>query len=306
MKAVVITIEHAATECRKAADAFERVVHELPADPGPEVLDVFRAAERAFRHVREEVLPQLDAVVDHDNDPHLQRKVHDLWSTVLSHGPNETRSAVRAQFGAYADLPKAREVTGAMSDLMDGMFCGVELPELAANLRHVAAYLRTKHPLNFKEAAPSAVQIGDVIVGPKYNATIKDSNVGAVSIGHNAVATGNVRVNVAAGALTQEEHRASIQSMQAALVQDQDALDRLDARLFEALGQFLRLAREIQVGVGNLAETQTKMKATLDEVWAQHAAKGLRSTGLPKTLEIAAAIAKHPAMTEVVKKLLSE
>ena len=43
---------------------------------------------------------------------------------------------------------------------------------------------------------------------------------------------------------------------------------------YEALGQFLRLAREFQVEQQTLREVQAKMKETMDDVWTQHAAAG--------------------------------
>jgi len=104
--------------------------------------------------------------------------------------------------------------------------------------------------------------------------------------------------------LTQEQHRRSIADAQAAAIRDQDALDKLDSRMFEALNQFLRLARDIQVGQKSIVEIQTKMKDTLDEVWAQQVAKGMKPQLLPKTLEVAGAIASSPIMVAVAKKLL--
>ncbi len=53
-----------------------------------------------------------------------------------------------------------------------------------------------------------------------------------------------------------------------------------------------------------MAEVQAKMKETLDDVWAQQAAKGMKPGLLPKSLEIAGAIATNPVMFEVAKKLL--
>lgn len=108
-----------------------------------------------------------------------------------------------------------------------------------------------------------------------------------------------------AGLFRQEEHRASIKEAQTALVRDQDALDQLDERLYEALGQFLRLAREIQVEQQSLSASQAKMKDTLDEVWAQHAARGLRTQTIPNTLEFAKTLLKNPVMAEVLKSLLA-
>lgn len=74
--------------------------------------------------------------------------------------------------------------------------------------------------------------------------------------------------------------------------------------MFEALNQFLRLARDIQVEQKGLADVQAMMKTTLDEVWAEQTAKGMRPQVLSKTLGVAGAIASNPIMVEVAKKLL--
>ena len=46
------------------------------------------------------------------------------------------------------------------------------------------------------------------------------------------------------------------------------------------------------------------MKATLDEVWAQQEAKGMKSKLLPKGLEVVEVLAKSPITAEIAKKLL--
>lgn len=135
----------------------------------------------------------------------------------------------------------------------------------------------------------------------KYTTNISNSTVGAAAIGTGATATGTV--TVATERPTQAEHREAVAAAQGALVADQDAIDELDARMFEALNQFLRLARDIQVEQKSLAEVQARMKDTLDEVWAEHAARGMKPQLLPKTLESSGAIATNPVMVEVAKKL---
>jgi hypothetical protein len=144
---------------------------------------------------------------------------------------------------------------------------------------------------------------GDVHMGSKFTTNITGSTVGAFAQGNHAVATGTVTVG-AAGSVTQEQHKAAMANAQTALVRDQDALERIDDRLYEALGQFLALARKIQVEQQGLAEVQEKMKTTLDEIWAQQAAKGMKPQMLPKTLEVVKALMDNPVMGEVTKKLL--
>jgi hypothetical protein len=140
-------------------------------------------------------------------------------------------------------------------------------------------------------------------MGSKITSTITGSTIGAVGIGNQAHTTGTVTIG-SPGLMSQDQHRTAIKEAQAALVHDQDALDQLDGRLYEALGQFLRLAREIQVEQKSVVDVQLKMKDVLDEVWAQQEVKGFRPQVLPKTLEVAEALVKNPAMAAVVKKLL--
>jgi hypothetical protein len=148
-------------------------------------------------------------------------------------------------------------------------------------------------------AHPRLVVNAEVMnMGDKY--TITGSNiVGAVGPG---ATTGSVTVTTQTP--TQEQHRKAVVDTQTALVRDQDALDKLDSRMFEALNQFLRLARDIQVEQKSLGEVQAQVKATLDDVWAEQAAKGMKPQLLPKALEVAGAIATNPIMAEVAKKLI--
>ena len=144
---------------------------------------------------------------------------------------------------------------------------------------------------------------GDTHMGSTFTTNITGSTVGAFAQGHGAVATGHVTIG-ATESLTQEQHKTAISAAQTALVHDQDALEQIDDRLYEALGQFLTLARKIQVEQQSLVEVQRLMKATLDDVWAQQEAKGMKPKLLPKTLEVAESLLKSPAMAEVAKKLL--
>jgi hypothetical protein len=152
-------------------------------------------------------------------------------------------------------------------------------------------------------ASSAAHHHGDMIMGSKFTTNITGSTVGAFAQGDHAVATGTVTIG-AAGSVTQEQHKAAVAKAQSALVRDQDALERIDERLHEAFTQFLTLARKIQVEQQSLAETQAKMKATLDEVWAAQVAKGMKPQALPKTLEVVKALMENPVMGEVTKKLM--
>ena len=133
-----------------------------------------------------------------------------------------------------------------------------------------------------------------------YNVSVSGPTVGAFAVGDHAVATGHVTVG-APDAVTQEQHKAAIKEAQKALVDDEDQCGPL---VHDALGQFLRVAREVQVEQQSIANVQAKMKETLDEVWAQQAAKGLRPLALPEGLKVIGELAKIPVMSEVVKALL--
>ena len=141
-------------------------------------------------------------------------------------------------------------------------------------------------------------------MGSKFTTNISgDTKIGAFGQGDNITVNGNLTVG-APGPLTQEQHKTVISAAQTALVHDQDALERIDDRLYEALGQFLTLARKIQVEQQSLIEVQRLMKATLDEVWAQQEAKGMKPKLLPKGLEVVEALAKSPITAEIARKLM--
>jgi hypothetical protein len=140
---------------------------------------------------------------------------------------------------------------------------------------------------------------GESHMGDKYTVTTTNSTIGAQAVGSGAQATGKVTIGHA-GALTQGEHLEYIKAARKALVDDEE---QLDALLHEVLGQFLRLARDIQVEQKSLAELQLRMKNTLDELWAHHAAGALRPAPLPASLGIVAELARNPVMVEVVRGL---
>jgi hypothetical protein len=144
---------------------------------------------------------------------------------------------------------------------------------------------------------------GDVIHGSKITATVTGSTLGALAVGDGSAATNTVDGSTG---VTQEQLRGAIREAQIALVDDQDALAQVDARLFEALNQFLRMARETQVEQKALAEVQAKMKETLDEVWAKQLAPDLKSRALPETLKVIQALATSPSLAEIAKQLISQ
>lgn len=131
----------------------------------------------------------------------------------------------------------------------------------------------------------------------KYDVKVTNSTIGAQAIGDKASAEGQVLLG-AGSVPSQAEHVSNIKAAQKALVDDEDALGPL---LHDVLGQFLRIAREIQVEQDTLVQGQTKMKETLDDLWAQKAASDLGSA--PRGLKTLTELAKNPLMLEVVKTL---
>jgi hypothetical protein len=154
-----------------------------------------------------------------------------------------------------------------------------------------------------REAGVSYGQHGEIHVGSKFITNITGSVVGAVAQGDHTSATGAVHLG-GAEAITQEQHKAAIKDAQTALIHDQDSLERIDDRLYEALSQFLLMARKIEIEQKSLGEIQARMKETLDEVWSQQAGKGLRPQALPEGLKIVEALAKSPITAEIAKRLL--
>ena len=126
--------------------------------------------------------------------------------------------------------------------------------------------------------------------------------VGSIAVGSHAHSEGVVNVGTPAVPPSQEEHKKAIKQAQSALLEDQESLSNL---VYEGLHQFLRIARDIQVEQKSLAEAQRKMKDTLDDIWAQQAAKGLKPELLPTTLEIAKVLLSNPLMAEVAKSLFA-
>jgi hypothetical protein len=148
------------------------------------------------------------------------------------------------------------------------------------------------------EAGGNLHHHGVIIMGSSFNTSITGSTVGAIAVGDNSTASGTVTHH---GPMTQAQHEEYIKKAKKGLVEDEDQLDPL---VHDALAQFLTLARKIQVEQQGLAETQAKMKAALDEVWAGQVAKGMKAQVLPKTLEVVKALMENPVMGEVTKKLV--
>lgn len=141
-------------------------------------------------------------------------------------------------------------------------------------------------------------------MGDKYTTSISNSNVGAAAVGAGATATGSVTVSHTK-TVSQADYEKHIDNARKALVDDESQLEELSEGLSEALGQFLRIARQIQVDQKSIAEAQAKMKETLDEVWAEQIAGKLKGQAIPTTLEFAKTLLGSPVTAEVAKAWLS-
>ncbi len=146
-----------------------------------------------------------------------------------------------------------------------------------------------------------SVHHGDIVYGAKTTSTITDSTVGAVAVGAQASATQSISQEPT---VSREQLRSAISEAQRALVSDQDSLDQIDERIYEALNQFLRIARSIEVEQKSLADVQRKMQETLDEVWAAQVAQGMKPAVLPEALQVIQTFLKNPLTLELGKHLV--
>jgi hypothetical protein len=136
-------------------------------------------------------------------------------------------------------------------------------------------------------------------VGPSISIRVHQAEV---AVGNAATAT---NTEDGSSRVTQEQLRAATRDAQIALVDDQDALAQMDARLYEALNQFLRIARDIQVDQKSLVGVQAEMRVILDETLARHASGETRARALPKTLKVVEALLESPILAGIAKQLMS-
>jgi hypothetical protein len=303
MHTVLTEIERVAERCTNAASSVRELLRKAPHGNTPEaVMDCAREAERAFRQLCDETLPQLDAIAVIDTDSRLRSRLERLHRIAVSQPANLARDHLTAQakaaYGPAMQAPPVRELIGVMSDCVEGLFCAVELMDAAEQVQYLARYLRTKHALSGSGSVADKIQLRDVIVGSNFTTNVTGSTIGAVAVGDHATTSGTV--NVHHGPLTQAQHEERIKRAKKALVEDEDKLDEL---VHEALSQFLTLARKIRVEQQSLVDTQARMKATLDEVWSARVARGMKQQTLPNTLQIVKTLMENPTMVKVTQKL---
>ena len=147
-----------------------------------------------------------------------------------------------------------------------------------------------------REARALSVKIN---TGDIYRTQIDNSTVGALAVGAQAHATGTV--NLHQGPLTQAQHLEHIKAAKKALVDDED---RLEARVYQALEQFFKSARDVRVESREIAEVQTEMVGILNRVWAEQLGKPVQRNTVSSGLAIKLALEKSLAMVEVTKILL--
>jgi hypothetical protein len=266
----------------------------------------------AFDNVRVRIVPLLEVLLDGENHAGVRAKLSAIRRAVQHDGTRQRQVMVLKKVAAMvAESPEQRERALQLWAFMDsmaevlhaGIIATTSLPKLSEKLVYIAMYFKGKHARSGKLPVARTPENGDTIMGSKIINHISGANIGAFGQGDGAVVTGNLSITTT-NVLTQEKHKEAITKAQNALNADQDVLERIDERLYEALGQFLRLARQIQVEQASMAEIQAKMKATLDDVWAEHTAKGMKPSTLPQALGVIKELTAHPAMVEVVKRLI--
>lgn len=126
-------------------------------------------------------------------------------------------------------------------------------------------------------------------------------DIGAVATGNRAQAHGSVSQ---ARPLSQREYVEIVNTAQAALVKDQDTLDRIDAGLYDGFHQVLRLLRDVQLSHDDLARQVEQVTSAVDEIWASQAAARLRSHKFPEIgLHFLQALATHVVTGAVIERI---
>jgi len=130
-----------------------------------------------------------------------------------------------------------------------------------------------------------------------YNITNTPTNVGSQAIGEGAIATGGVAVS--GGVRVGTDYEKCIRDARKALVDDEDRLEGLSQGLSDALVQFLRLAREIQIDQRAILDGQNRIQASVDDLWEKQVAQRHKGITLPAVVEVAKASA--PVLSELMK-----
>lgn len=326
MDQILDEIERAADRCKTAASSLKEAFFSVvgASDPSPHIEAFFNAllaagdpekrvaslvqpakeAVRAFEHVRERIVPRIDAMLQNEEDFGVRLKRASVRGATKRDELMGIRVKLLEQMSKQAkpsghpsDLRMFAAVNSLAEVLYGCMLAVLVLPELGEDVAYIAGFLKVKHALQPKETNDTVSQnvhhYGDLITGgAKYTSTITGSNVGAVAQGNHTSANGTASSQP--GSLTQDQHRAALKETQKALLDDEE---RLDTSAQQALEKFLRVAREIRVEDRALGDVQAAMRSVLDEVWVQQV--------LSDDLAVIAALKKHPAAGEVVKKLLN-
>jgi len=241
---------------------------------------VQREAEELAQELWSEMLPRLEAALP---APGSDAKMEQSY--------NEIHGLLRDEAKAAMDIADDICILTAWATV---------LARVAKILRFWHWRLQTLPPVSqtnqiHLHAQEINIHKGDNVSGSKYDVKVINSTIGAQAVGDHAIANGSVSTGTH---LSREQFEGQIRAMKKALIDDEDSLGPV---VIEALGQFLRMAREIQVENKTLAEAQAKMKELLEEIWAKKAIAPM----LPSGSKFAVELAKSPVMVEVVKGLLS-
>jgi len=144
------------------------------------------------------------------------------------------------------------------------------------------------------------VNTGSANMGNTYRNKVTNSPGTAVAQGEHANATASATIR-SREALTQEEYEQEIDETHGVLMSERR---QLDADVWKVLDEFLRVARELNVGQLSLAEQQSKVTDALDDIWVAQKMKELKSNPLSDGLKVAQKLLGNPVMQEVAKKLV--
>lgn len=311
MDDIVRFVETAASKYKIAAERLLNSVAQEGTDERHEewmnsVMTAAHEVNAAFDEIRMRVIPSLDALTNNIRDSEfsstyrvlrtrIQRETPERMRVELARLKVEVAKSDRSKLGAVSAME-------ATSDFVMALMRIRNMNDIVDKIVSTVRYAVTWHSVHGPRSQVSQAHYhGDVVMGSKNIASVGEGSfVVGMAVGDGARADGSVNQHQEGG-ITQQEHAAMIKEAQIALVHCQDEIHSL---LYDALNQFLRLVREIQVDQRSMAECQAKIMEAYDQTWAEQAAKGMRPQTISKASEIVAALVKHPLMNGVISKLI--
>jgi len=213
---------------------------------------------------------------------------------------------------ARSETPIETPATSVVQVVVDGDPLVGDLCLLDGDLKTVdemhwdkpmAAFIRAWEERRDGPAAPVTVVAPGGIVHNRITNTVTNSTIGANAVGHDVSAKGSVKT-AGASVPNQAAYLAELKEVQRALLEQEDLLDQIDPRLYEALNQFLRTAKNIQVELQDLRGSQDKILEAFERAWTgqvpAEAKSGLASGGFQFVKELL----KSPLTAEVARRLL--